>query len=151
MWLAHCPLCLWSSDSSERLKNVLSDKSLDLLKVVWLRVPNSQGNLNSWHRLGWMVAVPCTFMTQRAAQTLHLTSGRVQGIFLDQEKLWRPENYWVTEVLGFQLRKNILLQAMEESCTCSVPTAQCCANCFTSHKNATRTSFPLHCHATCTQ
>lgn len=104
MWLAHCPLCLWSSDSSERLKNVLSDKSFDLLKVVWLRVPNSQGNLNSWHRLGWMV-VPCAFVTQRAARSLHLMSGKVQVIFLHQEKLWRTENYWVTEVLGFQPKR----------------------------------------------
>lgn len=103
MWLAHCPLCLWSSDSSERLKNVLTD--LDLLKVVWLRIPNSQGNLNHWHRLGWMVVVPCTFVAQRAAQSLHLTSGIVQEIFLDQEKLRRPENYCVAEVVGFQPKK----------------------------------------------
>lgn len=103
MWLAHCPLCLWSSDSSERLKNVLSDKSLDLLKVVWLRVPNSLGNLNSWHGLGWMVVVPCAFV--RAAQSLHLTSGIVQEIFLDQEKLWRPEYYWIAEVVGFQPKR----------------------------------------------
>ena len=145
MWLAHCPLCLWSSDSSERLKNVLSDKSLDLLKVVWPRVPNSQGNLNSWHRLGWTVVVPCTFVTQRAAQSLHLTPGIVQEMFLHQHKLWRPENYRVAEGSRLSTKKKTLLWAVEESCTCSVPIAQRCTNCFTQMLQE-HPSLTLSCH-----
>lgn len=51
------------------------------------------------------MVVPCAFVTQRAARSLHLMSDKVQVIFLHQEKLWRTENYWVTEVLGFQPKR----------------------------------------------
>lgn len=77
---------------------MLSDKSLDLLKVVWLRVPNSQGNLNSWHRVAEWLWCPVP-LGKEELHDLHLRSGIVQEILLNQETLWRPENYWLAEVV----------------------------------------------------
>lgn len=133
---------LWSSDSSERLKNVLSDKSSDLLRVVRLGVPNSQGNLNTWHRLGWMVVVPSSFMTlQRAAESLHLMLGMTRGISWSRGNLktYKSVSLWSNNLTT---EEKPLLWKVKESWPCSVPISQGCTNCFTLLKTTVRASFP---------